>query len=422
MNKRSIIRGVATGVVILAVNMSVQAQLGGALNRARQAAEQATQGATGNAPATGNPVGEAVSERAAETAATATLPPEIRTAIAKLQDESKRSAPAVKGLSDGEWRDWFNGGIFQHSEADVKTLKAAMEARTKENLEILCALYEYPAGYDCRNFFNDYELDRSGTAKRKDKTGDEIKMKESVKADHSGIDSELLKELRSYASFMFNLKGLIFDLTLDPQKTRVVTQQATGNRFPVAFFQNERTDEIKVGADVGAVYQVFKASNGLTAPMTQELYDRRLKDITYANILFYQDWAKDQPDEYLTVKLALEKLPEIQANSAKLQQKAPMPTARMNDAALNTQMVQAAKYAYPEWDIVRILITDADWLIERDAFGQIVRRRINAAVIRKEGTGHTMVTINFAQDYAAGNYGTAYRHAIGMDQMAVDYK
>jgi hypothetical protein len=172
------------------------------------------------------------------------------------------------------------------------------------------------------------------------------------------------------------------------------------------------------------VYQVFKAPNGLTAPMTQERYDRRFKDVSYANILFYQDWAKDQPDEYLMVKLALEKLPEIQENSAKLQQKVPMPASQMNDAALNAKMLQLAKAQYPDWNVVKIIIVDAAWIPETNALGQIIRRRINTSMIHQATkSGWLMETLNFAQPYTGnGNYGETQIHAIGTDRAAVDYK
>jgi len=423
MNRQIIIRAMAAGAVILAVNISAQAQLGGAVNRARDAAKQTTQGATNNAPATNTPVGEAVTERAAETATTAAMPPEVRTAIDKLKDESKRSAPAVKLLGRDTGSDidyWF--GVNRedihkiHTEADVRAMKVAVDARTKENIEILFALYNFPAGYDSRNLFNDYNIKWPVVENKK--TNEYVKVKEAAQDKGSPMfnANPLLNELNSSQYFWAKASEVWL-----PGGSKAFRNAEGKSLEPVIRDLAVGYSDAKDPSD-GFTKSVFRTIKNQIAPLDDVVYERLFKKYSYAKIIFYQEGAADQSDEYVIANAAVERLIEAQANSEKLADKAPMPASRMNDAALNAQMVQAAKTTYPDWEIMRVVIIESAWTPEHNALGQIVRRVVNTQVIRKWGSRYDMINLKYSQPYSGnGNYGATQVYAVG-DIMAVDYK
>jgi hypothetical protein len=412
MNKKQVFRVMMAIAFILAVSNSANAQLGGALNRARQAA----QGATNTS------VGEAVTERAAETVATATLPPEIKAAADKLNDESKRSAPAVKLLGRDTGSDidyWF--GVNRedihkiHTEADVRAMKAAVEARTKENIEILFALYNFPAGYDSRNLFNDYTIKWPVVENKK--TNEYVKVKEAAQEKGSPIFNEnpLLSELNSSQYFWERAKFWL------PGGSQAFRNAEGKSLEPVIKELAVGYSETKDPQD-GFTKSVFRTLKNQIAPLDDVVYERLFQKYTYAKIIFHQEGAADQSDEYVIAQAAVERLIEAQANSEKLAEKAPMPASRMNDAALNAQMVQAAKSTYPDWEIMSVVIIESAWTPEHNALGQIVRRVINTQVIRKWGTRYDMMNLKYSQPYSGnGNYGATQVYAVG-DIMAVDYK
>jgi hypothetical protein len=403
MNRKIIIRAMAAIALMLAANISVQAQVGGALNRARNAAQGATQGTTNT------PAGEAVTEKAAATDATATLSPEMRAAIDKLKDESKRSAPAVKELSnESVLDDWFSGtGANRgndihtlHTEAEVKAFKAAIEARTKENLEIYLAFYGV-YNHDTRYFMNTYEIER-------DTEGFKPEVKEVVKMD----------DFRPLRDELFNYKTAMSRATNMVSLYGEVKRGASGELERVNLLNItglEKTPE-------GAVFRI----NGIITPERNDVYERFVNRFLYAKILLHIDGGEQgkQYNGYLIAEMGNDVYKEAQVNSMRMQEKLPVPAAKMNDAALAAKMVQLTNAQYPERTAVKAIITDATWQFDRE-LGQIVRRRITAAIItrRPDGT-YYLSYLGFAQPHTGGgNYGETVLYGVStLPGGAVDYK
>jgi hypothetical protein len=388
----------ATIVVMLAVNISVQAQLGGALNRARNAVNNATN----------NSVGEAVTERAAETVATATMLPEMRAAIDKLKDESKRSVPPVKELSsESATDDWFNGTGAKrgedihliHTEAEVKAFKAAIEARTKENLEIYLALYGI-YNHDTRYFIRDYEIARDI---------------EDIKPEAKAVVT--MDDFRPLRDELFNYKSI---MSRAGQKVSVYGSVERG--------ASEEVTSIKIlnlDLEDSPSGPVLK-ENGIITPLKSEVYDRIYYRFLYVKNLLQIEGGEEakQYDDFLIAEVGSNVLKDAQENSIKMQQKLPVPAAKMNDAALVAKMVQLTNAQYPDRTAVKAIITDATWQIDRE-LGQIVRRRITAAIItRRPDNTYYLSYLGFAQPHTGGgNYGETILYGVStLPGGMVDYK
>ena len=92
----------------------------------------------------------------------------------------------------------------------------------------------------------------------------------------------------------------------------------------------------------------------------------------------------------------------------------PWPATKMGDAAFLNACLAAARAQFPEEDAKRVTILNSTWQIDRDGFGNIVRRRVSAWVdIKKDGKRYA-TNYGFAQDYmGGGKYGKTYFFGVG---------
>jgi len=411
--KKQSIRVMATIVVILAVSIQVQAQLGGAVNRARNAAQQTVRNATEQATqATGN---NAAGNIISNSVATATLSSEQRTAIAKLQDESQRNAPKVKELSDYQRdfdliRDWFGKaamkpvGLVQTRES-AQAFKAAIEARTAENREIFCALFQVPANYDCSKLTDDYDFSFMGNSPN---------IKDEVRAVSDAVVSageELRKELENYQVVL----ALAADLV---PRGKIEGDIQTGATITI---DDLRAGLFRVGSKDGKF--VFYNRAGQVAPCDEDQFVRECKKLDIVQILLKNEGSEKQSDQYWLALASLHRFNEAQRNSKGMEEKVPVPSPSMNDAALTAKMLRLAQGRYSDMGIVQVVIIEPAWRPVRNALGVIIHRTINTSMIYPKGGGYAMTTLSFIEPYTGnGNYGETQAHGIGIDLVAVDYK
>ncbi len=92
----------------------------------------------------------------------------------------------------------------------------------------------------------------------------------------------------------------------------------------------------------------------------------------------------------------------------------PWPATKMGDSAFLNACLAAARAQFPEEDAKRVTILNSTWQIDRDGFGNIVRRRVSAWVdIKKDGKRYA-TNYGFAQDYmGGGKYGKTYFFGVG---------
>ncbi len=438
MKRQTILRAVTATVLTLAVSGAANAQLGGALNRARQAAQRAT-GAANNAtqaaenattppPATPHPDGvQAWGSQIPKLTET-----EIA-AIDRIMDESKRTAPEVpqlvgyKRLQDVDIKRLFSwGGAYEQfalTPETAKTFKAAIEARTAENLELLGMLYQIPDEYrdDPYRLLLDYDFGESGAQKH-----------------GGGMDDWLLKTVSvQNADSETNAGNATYRLTTELEKYQEVMSAAEyriwkGEVVHRDDGQIETTiDWNRAGAMSGMVFErdgklvyVAKYTSGLVEPLPQVSFLQFCTAFDVGQIILKREGVepKDQRDEYWLALRCLQLIVEIQRNSMGMQEKVAVPTPKMNDAALTAEMLRLAREAYPTWNIARLIIDEGAWRPETNALGIIIHRIINTKIILPQGNGYVMRTLSFIQPYAGGSYGATRAHGIGTDNTAVDYK
>ena len=113
-----------------------------------------------------------------------------------------------------------------------------------------------------------------------------------------------------------------------------------------------------------------------------------------------------------------------QKNSLELIEKYPNPVPKdgMNDPALNAQLLKLAQAKFPDMGIVKVIVRDSEWTIERDALGNILRKRLGTFFIKKGSNGYRMADHSFAQAYEGSKYGATIHYAVGLKDVPVDYK
>lgn len=92
------------------------------------------------------------------------------------------------------------------------------------------------------------------------------------------------------------------------------------------------------------------------------------------------------------------------------------PASKMNNAALLAACVKAARAMYPKEDASAVSIIESEWMIDRDNFGNILRRRVSAWVnIKDPETGKRVArNYGFAQPYqGGGKYGSTIFYGVG---------
>ena len=289
-------RNVVAIAICLAATTSAHAQVGGALNRARNAVEQTTR----NTPS-------AVTENAAQTVATQTLSPEQQNALAKLLDESKRKAPKVKELSDYQRdheliRNWFGKAVsksvgdFQTVES-AKAFKAAIEARTAENREIFCALFQVPANYECSKLTDEYDFSFRGNAPN---IKDEVRS--ASDAAYSAGD-ELKKELENYQMVLHLAADLV-------PSGRVEGDIQTGAEITI---DDLRAGLYRVRQKDGKL--VFYDFNGVIAPCDNAQFVSECTKLDIVQTLLKKEKSETQSDKFWLALTAIQRLVQAQRNS-----------------------------------------------------------------------------------------------------------
>lgn len=91
-----------------------------------------------------------------------------------------------------------------------------------------------------------------------------------------------------------------------------------------------------------------------------------------------------------------------------------LPKPKMTNVAFQQSMAAALKEQGWKETILRVVITDSQWKIHRNAFGAIEFRSIGAAVAMKEPNGVCKYfTLSFKQDYRGGGYGKTQQYGVG---------
>ena len=438
----------AAMALMLAVNFSAHAQLGGALNRVRQAAQKATQAvdaATGNNSAgqnSGNPITEAASTAASAAGVPAATPgygenvPQLtaaeRAALDKIMDESKRSAPLVPELSDRiKLGELMQGSIdrgtagtqlgFRWTPQEAAAFKEGLIARTAENLELISVLYKVPEVHrdNLWGMLDDYDFENLNYGGKI--TKEPLSMTDGVFqnfSDTSDARDKLTGELKSYQT-------LITMATRRVPKGTV--KHGADNEIEIVFDRPIQVGLCAQGPDENG-NQVFwsegPAGKPIITPVAQDMFRARCIEYDIFQTLLKRENVEPagQRDEYWLALQALQTIVQAQRNSLAMQEKVPVPTPKMNNAALTAEMLKLAQEAYPSWGIVKLIIDEAAWRPETNALGVIIHRIINTKIILPQSGGYVMRTLSFIQPYAGGSYGATRAHGIGTDNTAVDYK
>ena len=285
--------------LMLAVNFNVSAQLGGALNRAKNAVQSATGSSTNSNNATENVISNTVQ-----------LSSQERSTVDKLLDESKRTAPRVKELSDYQRdydhiRDWFGKSaskpVGSHQTVEsAKAFKAAIEARTAENLAMFCVLFEVPNNYDCSKALDDYDFEN--------KRGDFPRLKQAVRnaiGDNNASKPDgIVQEIDNYLT--------IINLAADLVPQGKVEHRADG--------QMEITiDWSKAGVLSGMVQErdgkPVIIMSGKVAPLDNATFVSECTKLDIVQTLLKKENSETQHDKYWLALASLQRIVEAQRNS-----------------------------------------------------------------------------------------------------------
>ena len=200
--------------------------------------------------------------------------------------------------------------------------------------------------------------------------------------------------------------------------------------------QTQNFAKIDIEGDKVSVYRIecrlytvqFKGQDpvfhkeGIVTPMPDDEWNTQLYFYSNLMLLMRQEPPAQQFPEYQKAQVTHQYIFMAQKNSLGMQEKLPVPKDGMNNPTLAAQMLKLAQAKYPDMGIVKVVIRDADWTIERDALGQPLRKRIGTYIIRKSGDGYLMTDHSFAQPYEGGSYGSTIHYAVGLQNFAVDYK
>ena len=408
-------------IALLSVSiLHAGAQAGGALNRARNAAEQATKQATDAAQkATGQPAAQPAEGQSVIPGASSSsgLSSAQQAAVAKLLDPSKRSAPRVAELGEGaerpggELRKFFQE-MPQKSVADVQAFKAKLEAHHAENLEIFALLFDFQG--NAADFVeNSHERDITQT-----RTKDGVRNAMGI----SSADEELKNELVRYKDII----GRARQSVSESAKITISGDMASGNAsyrvesFTIGIhFLGVQDDEF-----LFFVTDRTRPNNRRVTPVENpQFVAEATRYDQLQNLLKRGETNENQYEEYWKALIALQVMVPAQKRSLAMQEKSPVPSAQMNDAALTAKMLRLVQARYPDMGIVQVVIIEPAWRPVHNALGQIIHRIINTSMIYPRGNGYVMTTFSFIEPYAGGgNYGETQPHGIGTDSVAVDYK
>lgn len=152
----------------------------------------------------------------------------------------------------------------------------------------------------------------------------------------------------------------------------------------------------------------------VTAIEVQQVYERIIKqrsDFDANNSDMRQLGLAVSANNDLVVKLW-----RAYGNANNAQPAQPFPASKMSNAALLASCVKAARAMYPKEDATAVSIIEGEWMIDRDALGNILRRRVSAWVnIKDPETGKRVArNYGFAQPYqGGGKYGGTIFYGVG---------
>jgi hypothetical protein len=448
MNKQIITRAMTAVALILAASINIHAQLGGAVNRARSAAQQTVQGATEQAKQSTEDVKQAANqtvnettqaanqtvndatEGAAGTPATSKAQPSAagsipavsagtqtplnqRTAIDKLKDESKRTAPKVPEIISGASRQggamhkFLTDDFYKMSDDEMLAFKAKLEARNAENIEIYSALWEVQG--NVAEFVEKHDF--GSVSQPSMKPGVSEAMSTTTPAN------ELLAELSNFKLLISEVKSKATEYAT----IRIEGDYATGSA-------TSYVDRLSVGTHYivreGNNWMFKTGSPPLVQPAGEDAYKSEHTKYTNIRVLLRIDGSAHQHEAYWKADIARRTIVMAQRYSITNETKAAVPVPQMNDAALTAKMLKLAQETYPTWGIVKLIIAESAWRPETNALGVIIHRQISTKIIlpRASGSGFIMRTLSFIEPYAGGSYGEARTYGIGIDEVSVDYK
>jgi hypothetical protein len=339
MNRQNIIRAMAAGAVILTVNFSVQAQLGGALNRAKEAVQSGTSGQQSTTtqpaqPAAGSTGSPSTAQPAAAQSVAAQQPTNQRAALDKLMNESRRTAPKVPEIvsgasrQGGAMRKFLSDDIYKMSVEEIQAFKAKVEARNAENIEIYGALWDVPG--NVAEFVEKNDFSSMGQPSMKAGVSDAL--------SSSSAADELLAELSNFKLLISEAKSKATEYAT----IRIEGDYSTGSA-------TSYVDRLSVGQHY--IFRegdnwMFKTGNPpIVSPVDEGTFQSEITKYTNVLWLLNKAGSKFQYDEYWKADIARRNMRLAQRYSIANEQKAPVPAAQMNDAALTAKMLKLAQEA-----------------------------------------------------------------------------
>lgn len=339
-------------------------------------------------------------------------PEDVRIALAKLRDESKRTAPKIWILEEGTE---IGGGHFDPKRPNepfqknmanfilrvhtitkdsLANFKKLLEARHAENLSILNALSE--------------------------NNGGRLRLKEEVKHEILNMPTgsmafdKVEREVQRYNTLM---DRAIRDLVVFSD-IRIEGGQASVHHLSVGSnYLGVRQGKV--------VFLVKDERTGIEriTPIPGYIYDSQMEEKKALLAFIRKEPPAEQYPEYAKGQLALQYIYQAQSNTLAMQEKVAVPTPKMNNSQLKSKMLQLARTKYPTWNIAELIIADSAWTVEKNDLGEIIHRKINTHIIFPSPGGYLMRTLSFIEPYSGGGkYGEVRPYGIGTDQVAVSYK
>lgn len=168
---------------------------------------------------------------------------------------------------------------------------------------------------------------------------------------------------------------------------------------------------------------VFHSMSGDKVFLPQDEVDAVMKDMLglYKIMLLCED--VDSPyakDAYIKCYLTLDVLNKaVENNKPENMERRPMPKGSSLNSSLNAKALAAAKQEQSMSNVTKCVIT-TDWEVERNAFGEILRRKCGGYIFYKDEFGLRANRVQWAQDYmGGGNYGATKLYGTGMESFYV---
>lgn len=398
-----------TLLLSLCCGSSGYAQFGNALKKAKEKAKEVVKEAATEATPTHE---SSITESIAEQAKTVAAPPEMREAIAKLTDESKRETPKVWALEYGADEGGGSTGSDRKNHAtyiinlqtktreEVEPFKKELEARHAENMAIYAALFDTTGFSKSQNIEQDVKA-------MVYKPGAQEALSSTTK--HHALVEEILR----YHALMWKARGAVTEWA----RIEIKNGRAEVDHLQVGIHFVTQRD--------GEFYFIYNdGGENVVGPADAEMYEWARTRYSNLALLLRKEPPAEQYPELAVAQIANQFIFKAQKNSLAKEEKKPVPASQMNDAALTAKMLKQAQEKYPTWGIVKLIIVESAWRPEHNALGVIIHRRINTKIILPRSSGgYIMRTLSFIEPYNGnGTYGEVRPFGIGTDESAVDYK